>query len=125
MGADTALEAEENWPDRRVVLPFSRDRFRSTSVADRGEEGGKRFDAIMAGLGKDDVVELGLDGKEDEAYAATNVKILDVAEKSAADQRVIAAIVWNGLARGASDLTDAFRQLAVGRKIETVSVPTL
>ena len=79
----------------------------------------------MAGLGKDDVVELGLDGKEDEAYAATNVKILDEAEKSAADQRVIAAIVWNGLARGASDLTDAFRQLAVGRKIETVSVPTL
>ena len=126
-GADIlALEAAgELGLNRRIVLPFSADRFRSTSVADRGEEWGKRFDAIVAGLGKDDVIELSLDGKEDEAYAATNVKILDEAEKSAADQRVIAAIVWNGLTRGASDLTDAFRQLAVGRKIETVSVPTL
>ena len=126
-GAD--ILALENAADlglsRRVVLPFSRDRFRTTSVADRGEEWGKRFDAIMAKLGKEDVVELGLDEKEDEAYAATNVQILDEAEKSATDQRVLAAIVWNGLSRGASDLTDAFRQLAVGRKIEAVSVPTL
>lgn len=126
-GAD--ILALENAADlglsRRVVLPFSRDRFRTTSVADRGEEWGKRFDAIMEGLGRDDVIDLGLDGKEDDAYAATNVKILDEAEKSTANQRVLAAIVWNGLARGASDLTDAFRQLAVSRKIETVSVPTL
>ena len=126
-GAD--ILALENAADlglgRRVVLPFSQDRFRATSVADRGEEWGKRFDAIMAELGKSDVVELGLDGNEDEAYAATNAKILDEAEKSANDCRVLAAIIWNGLSRGASDLTEAFRQMAVSRKIETVAVSTL
>jgi len=126
-GADIlALEAAgELGLSRRIVLPFSRDRFRSTSVADRGEEWGKRFDAVLSELTESDIVELNLDGKEDEAYAATNVSILDEAAKSAADQRVLAAIVWNGLVRGPSDLTDAFRQLAVSRKIETVSVPTL
>jgi hypothetical protein len=126
-GADIlALEAAGKLGlSRRVVLPFSRDRFRETSVADRGEEWGKRFDAIMAELGKSDVIELGLDGNEDEAYAATNVRILDEAEKETAGHRVVAAIVWNGLARGASDLTEAFRQLAISRKLETVSIPTL
>jgi tetratricopeptide (TPR) repeat protein len=111
---------------RRVVLPFARDRFRAISVVDRGEEWGQRFDAILTELDKSDIIELSLDGDEDEAYAATNVRILDEAKKLAdTDQRVLAAIVWNGLARGASDLTVAFRKLAVAREIETLSVPTL
>ncbi len=110
---------------RRVVLPFSRERFRETSVSDRGELWGERFDAILAELGKSDVIELGLDGNEDEAYAATNVKILDEAQKEARDRRPLAAIVWNGLVRGTSDLTEAFRQLAVERKLEVISVSTL
>jgi len=112
---------------RRVVLPFPRERFRSTSVVDRGEEWGRRFDAILAELGKDDIIELNLDGDEDEAYAATNVRILDEAVQMAAstETRPLAAIVWNGLVRGGSDLTDAFRQLAVGRNMETISVLTL
>jgi hypothetical protein len=110
---------------RRVVLPFARDRFRSTSVADRGEEWGKRFDAILANLKMDEIVELDLQGDDDNAYAVTNVRILEEAEKMATDQRALAAIVWNGLVRGGADLTDAFRQSAVDRKIETVSVPTL
>jgi hypothetical protein len=108
-----------------VVLPFSRDRFRATSVVDRGEDWGTRFDAILKELDKDDLVELNLEGNEDEAYAATNARILDEAGKLAADQRILAAIVWNGVVRGASDLTDAFRQLATDRSIETVFVPTL
>jgi tetratricopeptide (TPR) repeat protein len=126
-GADIlALEsAGELNLSRRVVLPFSRDRFRATSVVDRGEDWGTRFDAILKELDKDDLVELNLEGNEDEAYAATNARILDEAGKLAADQRILAAIVWNGVVRGASDLTDAFRQLATDRSIETVFVPTL
>jgi hypothetical protein len=128
-GADIlALEsAAELGLNCRVILPFLRDRFRATSVADRGEDWGRRFDAILAGLNKGDIIELNLDGNEDQAYAAANVRILDEAAQmaSAADQRVLATIVWNGLVRGASDLTDAFRQIATDRKIETVSVPTL
>ncbi|HZD48729.1 MAG TPA: tetratricopeptide repeat-containing protein [Silvibacterium sp.] len=113
--------------DRRVVLPFPRERFRSTSVADRGEEWGKRFDAILAKLRPAEIIELNLDGNEDQAYAAANQRILEEASKMAVagNQRTLAAIIWNGVVRGTSDLTDAFRQLAVDQKMEIVSVPTL
>ncbi len=128
-GADIlALEsAAELGLSRRVVLPFARERFRATSVADRGEEWGKRFDAILAELDKDDIVELNLEGSDDDAYAGTNVRILDEASAlaTAANQRALAAVVWNGLSRGASDLTDAFRRLALEKKLETITIPTL
>jgi tetratricopeptide (TPR) repeat protein len=123
-----ALECAEDLDlRRRVVLPFSRERFRSTSVVDRGEEWGARFDAILSKLGKDDVIEMTFDGNEDEGYAAANGRILDEAAKmaEAQGQRVVAAIVWNGVARGAGDLTDGFQKLAAGRKMEVVSVATL
>ncbi|HEX3471284.1 MAG TPA: hypothetical protein VHT28_08875, partial [Silvibacterium sp.] len=128
-GADIlALEsAAELGLSRRVVLPFPRDRFRSTSVADRGEDWGLRFDAILDELDKSDIVELDLAGSDDDAYAAANVRILDEAMQlaAAADRCALAAVVWNGLSRGASDLTDAFRRLAVEKKLETITVPTL
>jgi hypothetical protein len=127
-GADIlALEcAREFGLNRRVVLAFSRERFRSTSVADRGEEWGRRFDAILAGLRRDDIIELNLEGDEDAAYAATNARILDEAEKLAAGRRVLAVVVWDGVASvDSADLTDAFRQLAIARKLETFSIPTL
>jgi hypothetical protein len=128
-GADIlALEsAAELGLSRRVVLPFSRARFRSTSVTDRGGEWGRRFDTIVADLDKEDIIGLDLEGSDDEAYAATNVRILDEAAAMAtnANQRALAAVVWNGLTRGASDLTDAFRRLATEKKLETIAVPTL
>ena len=128
-GADIlALEcAGELGLNRRVILPFPRDRFRATSVADRGDEWGVRFDAILEGLGKEDIVELHPEGNDDEAYAAANVRILDEAKAlaTAANQRALTAVVWNGLSRGASDLTDAFRRLGIEKKLETVTVPTL
>jgi len=128
-GADIlALEsAGELGLSRRVILPFPRERFRATSVADRGEEWGVRFDAILEGLDKEDIVELNIEGSDDEAYAAANVRILDEATAlaKAANQRALATVVWNGLSRGAADLTDAFRRFAVERKLETVIVPTL
>jgi tetratricopeptide (TPR) repeat protein len=128
-GADIlALECAEKLSlRRRVVLPFSRERFRSTSVVDRGEEWGARFDAILDKLAMSDIVELNLDGNEEEAYAAANTSILDEASKLAeADgQSVLAAAVWNGVARGDSDLTVAFQKLAAARDMKIVSVPTL
>ncbi len=127
-GADIlALEcAGELRLTRRVVLPFPRERFRETSVADRGEEWGRRFDAILSSLDKDDIVEMNLEGSEDDAYAAANIRILDEAANTAAGQTVIAMVVWNDLPRGGTaDLTDAFRKLALNREIETISVPTV
>jgi len=113
--------------ERRVVLPFDRARFRSTSVTDRGPEWGARFDQILGQLDSKDIIELNLEGDENAAYAAANVRIIEEARKLASDtdRFPLAAIVWNGFTRGKGDLTDAFRQLAAERKMGVISIPTL
>jgi hypothetical protein len=128
-GADIlALEAAaELGLGRRLVLPFARGQFRAGSVADRGEEWGRRFDAILQQLASEDIVELNLQQSTTEAYAAANYTILDQAEAlaSGAGSRVLAMVVWNGLSRGPTDLTDQFRKIAVDRKLEVIPVSTL
>jgi hypothetical protein len=112
---------------RRVVLPFSRQQFRATSVADRGEEWGRRFDAILQQMPSEDILELNLQGGNTEAYATANSKIIAEAAgwASMTGRRTLAMVVWNGFSRGATDLTDGFRRLAVERKLEVIPVPTL
>jgi hypothetical protein len=123
-----ALEAAaELGLSRRLVLPFSREKFRATSVADRGEAWGCRFDAILQQLPGEDIVELRPPQSNDQAYAAANSEILNQAEglASAAGHRTLAMVVWNGLSRGPTDWTDQFRKLAVDRKLELIPVSTL
>jgi hypothetical protein len=112
---------------RRVVLPFSRQQFRAKSVADRGEDWGRRFDAILEQLPSKDLVELNLEPGDKDAYAAANSRILDEAITWAAksNRRALAVVVWNGFSRGTTDLTDAFRRLAIDRNLEAIPVPTL
>jgi hypothetical protein len=128
-GADIlALEAAAQLGlGRRIVLPFARQQFRATSVADRGEEWGSRFDAILQVLPSRDILELNLQGGNTEAYATVNTKIIDEAAgwASMTGRRALAMVVWNGFSRGATDLTDGFRRLAVERKLEVIPVPTL
>ena len=112
---------------RRVVLPFSRQQFRATSVADRGEDWGRRFDLILQQMQSEDILELNLQGGNNEAYATANAKIIDqaVGWASTTGRRALAMVVWNGYSRGATDLTDGFRGASVGRKLEVIPVPTL
>jgi hypothetical protein len=128
-GADIlALEiAAQLGLGRRVVLPFPREQFRSVSVADRGEDWGRRFDMVLRQLEAKDILELNVEGSNNEAYARVNGLILDEAAAWAShtNRRALAAVVWNGLSRGASDMTEAFRRLAVDRKLEAVFVSTL
>jgi hypothetical protein len=72
-------------------------------------------------------MELDLTGDEREAYAAANRKILDEAVAWGTSQGMspLAMIAWNEVTKGGTDLTDAFRQQAVERNIETVSIPTI
>ncbi len=111
----------------RVVLPFSKQQFRATSVADRGGDWGLRFDAILQQMQSKDILELNLEGGNNEAYAAVNSKIIDeaVGWASTTGRRALAMVVWNGFSRGATDLTDGFRRVAVDRKLEVIPVPTL
>jgi hypothetical protein len=123
-----ALEAAgELGLSRHLVLPFGRQKFRVTSVADRGEDWGLRFDAILQQLPGEHIVELNLEQSSDQAYAAANSEILNQAEglASVAGRRMLAMVVWNGLSRGPTDLTDQFRKLAVDRNLEVVPVSTL
>ncbi len=128
-GADIlALEgARQLGLGRRVVLPFSRQQFRATSVADRGEDWGRRFDAILQAMQSEDILELNFQAGNSEAYAAVNSKIIDEAAgwASITGRRALAMVVWNGFSRGATDLTDGFRRLAVERKLEVIPVSTL
>jgi hypothetical protein len=112
---------------RRVVLPFSKQQFRATSVADRGEKWGRRFDVILQQMQTEDILELNLHHGNHEAYATANSKIIDEAMgwASTTGRRAMAMVVWNEFSRGATDLTDEFRRVAVERKLEVIPVPTL
>jgi hypothetical protein len=128
-GADIlALEgAAQLGLGRRVVLPFSRRQFRATSVADRGGEWGRRFDSILQQLQNEDILELNLQGGNNEAYATANAKIIDeaVGWASTTGRRALAMVVWNEFSRGETDLTDEFRRVAVDKKLEVIPVSTL
>jgi hypothetical protein len=112
---------------RRVVLPFSRRQFRASSVVDRGENWGRRFDAILEQLTDSNIVELNLQPGDKNAYIAANAKILDEATEWAASSksRALAVVVWNGFSRGPADVTDAFRRLAIDRNLKPMTVLTL
>lgn len=109
---------------RRVVLPFSRDIFRETSVVDRGGDWGRRYDRLMENA---EVVSLDYEGGEDAAYGAVNHAVLDEAMVVAADleQVVTALLVWNGESRGPDDLTAAFGEAARQRGFPVVEISTL
>jgi hypothetical protein len=123
-GADLIAleEAERLGLRRRIVLPFSPDRFRATSVVDRPGDWGPVFDRqIAAAAAANDLVVLGSgDGGDDVMYAAANEAIVREAQALFREApggqtdplRAVAIIVWEGAPREGGDLTDAFRQLA-------------
>ncbi len=124
-GADlTALEvAGELGMHRRVVLPFPRDRFRATSVVDRGEAWGNVYDRVLGQLPRVDVVELGL-AEGDAAYARANQAILNEAVQLAGNDSPVAVIVWEGEPRGHGDMTQNFASAARERGMSVREVRT-
>jgi hypothetical protein len=131
-GADlVALDvAQERGVRTRVILPFSAQEFRSTSVIDRPrpEFWGELFDRIIAKVRADgDLVEL--DRAGDDAYSAANRVIVEearrLAQGNAHSAQPIAMIVWNGAPRGASDNTKEFIDLAEAAGFRMIEVPTL
>jgi hypothetical protein len=118
-GADLlALEAAASLGIRsRVILPFSEDRFRTSSVMDRPGDWGPLFDRVMTETAaRGDLVVLEC-GEGDSAYAIANQAILAEGEALAADARAarVALIAWDGAPRAGGDLTDDFRTEAIGR----------
>jgi hypothetical protein len=113
---------------RRVVLPFSRDRFRASSVTDRPGDWGPLYDRVLAELDRTgDVVTLEGYASGDTAYAAANEAILREAATLArqADTDVLAVLVWEGAPRAGADMTAAFGEAARKRGWRVEQVITL
>jgi hypothetical protein len=127
-GADlVALDAAgELGLRRRIVLPFAEQRFRVTSVVDRGAEWGALFDRILAEVrGHDDVVTLEDVSDVAAAYVAANRRILDEAASlgRAENAEVVAILVWEGRFRDV-DLKKTFADEARQRRLRVVDVST-
>jgi hypothetical protein len=111
----------------RLVLPFAAARFRGTSVVDRGDEWGPRFDdALARAQSTDDVVVLE-DGAEtdDETYLRANEAILDQALTVAAGRPVVAIVVWDRRTRDGIDVTAEFAASARNRGLPVEEISTI
>src|SRR5262249_50597855 len=113
---------------RRVILPFSHERFRAISVVDRPGDWGPLFDQfIQEGEASGDLVQLDLESEDDakfeEVFRFTNKMILEEAQQMAdtsSEDTVLAVIVWEGQSRGPGDLTEDFANQARERFIPVV-----
>lgn len=99
---------------RRLVLPFSPERFRETSVIDRPGDWGPTFDALVCEAREaEDLVVLESSGDDSADYLRANEIILDEALALAGDvDHVLAVIVWEGQPRGEDDATYLFASRA-------------
>ncbi len=127
-GADllALAEAEKLGLHRRVVLPFSPQRFRETSVTDRPGDWGDLFDDVLRSVPSEDLTVLER-GEDDASYSAVNLAVLDEACELArrTGEPVLAAVVWDGQSRGDHDLTQEFGTEARRRHIPVTDILTL
>ena len=142
-GADLLAleEARRRGIRRRVFLPFSPERFRQTSVSDVPGDWGPMFDEICAHLqGSQDLVVMAENrGRKpnDSAYLTTILTMLDDAVSLSGHSReseqqphstthdIIALAIWDGVSRGANDMTAHFISEAHARGIQVIEVSTL
>jgi hypothetical protein len=136
-GADlTALEAAEMLGlRRRIVLPFSVERFRETSVTDRPGDWGALYDRTVEAVRQTgDLIVLENVPGEDRVYEIANRRILDEAvalsgsDLSSNPQRSdwpTAVIVWEGRTRGSGDVTQQFADGAKQGRLRVQEVLTL
>ena len=113
---------------RRIVLPFSPERFRASSVTDRPGEWGPVFDRLTReAIKSSDLIVLEEEAPDDSAgYESANRRIIDEALRLTPPGRdPMAVLVWEGASRGDDDLTAAFGRDAARRGFEVVHVPTL
>jgi hypothetical protein len=130
-----ALEAAQAMGLRtRIILPFSAERFRQTSVVDRPqpEYWGAIFDrATQAARTHGDLAELNYAENDEAAYSAVNVAIVEEARtlagigappQSNAPASLLALVVWEGNSRGSDDNTSHFADLArsAGFQVEMI-----
>ena len=127
-GADLLAQkaARELKIRQHIILPFSRRRFRNTSVTDRPGVWGNLFDEICSEVkDKGNLTVLRKYKDETAAYQAVTDKILEFAEDlQRKNESVKAVIVWEGKAKDADDATAAFAEKARLRNIAVKEIIT-
>jgi hypothetical protein len=112
---------------RTVVLPFDREKFRTTSVTDRPGDWGALYDKQLNEVEKSGDLLVIHANSEDDVYAEVNHaivnKALSLAQKL--QDQVTAVLVWDGKSRGEGDLTEEFGDFARNMSIPVVDVMTL
>jgi hypothetical protein len=118
LALDAACELALNC---QIVLPFSKEKFRATSVIDRPGEWGPMFDrAIERAEAMGNLVILHLPEADEASFLAVNQAILAQARAIARlqAQPLEAVLVWDGQPRDAQDITAAF-----GEEAKTLGIP--
>jgi hypothetical protein len=112
---------------RSVVLPFGREKFRTTSVTDRPGDWGPLYDKQLNEVEKSGDLLVVHANSEAKAYAEANHTIVDKALSLGQElqDRVTAVLVWDGKSRGQEDLTEEFGSYARKKNIPVVEVMTL
>ena len=128
-GADllALAEAGKRRLRRRVVLPFERERFRTTSVTDRPGDWGALYDRVLDEVQKKGDLLIITAGSEDKAYAQTNHAIVDEALSIGQElgESLVGMLVWDGKSRGPEDLTEEFGGYAKSKGIHIIEVSTI
>lgn len=106
-----------------IVLPFAAQRFRGTSVVDRGGDWGERFDALLARPGIELIELQSSEGPDDAAYAEATERIVAEAHgRSIPGEASLAIAIWEGTPRAGTDATKDFidRAIAAGMQVHSV-----
>jgi hypothetical protein len=121
------LEASRMGLRRRVVLPFDREKFRTTSVTDREGDWAALYDTLLNEVEKSGDLLVIHANSEHKAYAEANHAIVDEALALGQDlqQPVTAVLVWDGKSRGDGDFTEEFGVYARNKGVPVVTVMTL
>ena len=128
-GADliALVEAGKLGLRRRVVLPFTREKFRESSVVDRPGEWGGLYDAVLNEV--DAMGDLVLVGGLDKADAHTTASRLILGQAIALGQErreaVGAVMIWDGASRGTKDYTAEFGGEARKRGLPVFEIVTV
>jgi hypothetical protein len=119
---------------RVMIMPYSADVFRQTSVVDRPGNWGELFDDLVGDARVNpgcEVIELNLSTDSNASqtvFSRTNDALLDRANELATQtpsDSVLAVVVWNLKSRGTDDLTAAFLAGAEQRGFAVEQVSTL
>jgi hypothetical protein len=130
-GADLlALEAAAGLGIRtRILLPFERERFRATSVVDRGEDWGELYDSLLdQAEARGDVIVLEDEkGDDDAAYARATRRIIEEALGLARESgsATLAIAIWDEIPRAHGDATKDFVERATAAGMSVTSIRTV